>query len=350
MQSPEGDMPEADDEELEEILKSLKVTTRILGTGGAGCNTINRLMETGVAGAEMFAVNTDAPHLLQIKAPRKILIGRRKTKGLGAGADPEIGEEAAREEEETIRKIVAGADVVFVTCGLGGGTGTGSAPFIAKLARDAGALTISVVTLPFSAEGKMRMDNALWGLERILRASDTTIVVPNDKLLELVPRLPLTKAFVVVDEILMRAIKGITEIVTKPGLVNLDFSDLKTIMKNGGMAMIGMGESDEDDRAAEAVYEALNSPLLDVDITNASGALISVTGGPDMTVKDAERAAEIISRRINPSAKIIWGCNVDMTLERVVRVLVVLTGVRATILDKIEKMIMPEEKGMEFVR
>jgi len=324
----ESILPGDDDRELEDILKTLKVSIKIMGCGGGGSNTINRLAEIGVTGAEMFALNTDAKHLLSIHAPRKILIGRRCTKGLGAGALPEVGEQAAKEAEEELKKIVVGTDVVFVTCGLGGGTGTGSAPFIAKMARDGGALTLGVVTMPFSSEGTVRMQNAYFGLERLETCCDTVIVVPNDKLLQMCPKLPLDKAFRVADEVLMFAIKGITEIVTKPGLVNLDFSDLKTIMKGAGLAMIGMGESDDDNRAEEACMEALNSPLLDVRIDGATGALIQVKGGPDMTVGEAEKVAELVGARINPNARIIWGCSVDPTMERTISVMVVLTGIK----------------------
>ena len=261
-----------EDEELERILSSLKTNIKIIGCGGGGSNTIDRLTEVGIAGAELYAANTDAQHLLAIRAPHKILLGRRSTRGLGAGALPQVGEEAAREAEEELRKVLHGADIVFVTAGLGGGTGTGSAPFVAQMAKDLGALTICVCTSPFKAEGAIRSENAEWGLERLRNIADTVIVVPNDKLLELCPRLPLNAAFKVADEVLVRAIKGITELITKPGLVNLDFNDLKTIMKGGGVAMIGLGEGDEDDRIEHAVDEAINSPLIDVDITGASGA------------------------------------------------------------------------------
>ncbi len=330
----DGGAPGADDAELEEILQTLRVKIKIIGCGGGGSNTIARLSDEGVVGAEMFAANTDAQHLLRTRAQRKILIGRRCTKGLGAGALPEVGEQAAKEAEEELKKIVSGSDVVFVTCGLGGGTGTGSAPFVAKLARDGGALTIAVVTLPFRAEGGVRMQNALFGLQKLEAYCDTVIIVPNDKLLQLVPKLPITEAFKVADTVLMTCIKGITEIVTKPGLVNLDFSDLRTIMKNGGPAMVGLGESSDDTRAVEAVTEAINSPLLDVDIDGATGAIVSVTGGPDMTVSEAERVAEVVASRLNPNARIIWGCTVDPTLERTVRVLLVVTGVKVRMSGK----------------
>jgi cell division protein FtsZ len=295
----------ADDEELERLLLSLKTNVKIIGCGGGGSNTINRLYEANIKDAELYAFNTDAQHLLTVKANRKILLGRRSTRGLGAGALPQVGEEAAKEAEEDIRKLLTGADIVFVTAGLGGGTGTGSAPFVAKIAKDMGALTIAVVTSPFKAEGAIRAENAEWGLERMRAVADTVIVVPNEKLLEICPRYSLNAAFKVADEVLMRGIKGITELITKPGLVNLDFNDLKTIMKGAGVAMIGLGEGEDDDKVETAVSEAINSPLLDVDIVGSSGALVNVTGGEDMTISEAQKVVEIIQSKINPNARII---------------------------------------------
>ncbi len=320
-----------DDKELEEVVKSLHVSIKILGAGGGGSNTINRLTTAGVVGAQLCAMNTDAKHLLAIHSPKKMLIGKRATKGLGAGALPEVGEQAAHENEEEIRSFIKGSHVVFVTAGLGGGTGTGAAQYVGRMAKEEGALTMGVVTMPFKAEGRIRMENAEAGLEKLRRFCDTTIVIYNDKLLELVPRLPIDAAFKVADEVLMQCIKGMTEIITKPGLVNLDYSDLMTIMKGGGVAMIGMGESDEArDRVDFALNEALESPLLgEVDMSHARGALVRIVGGPDMTVSEAERAAALVSEKVNPSARIIWGCSIDPELERTVRVLLVITGVQA---------------------
>ncbi len=319
----------ARNEELESVLHSLVTKIKVFGCGGGGTNTITRLAEESLGDVELVAMNTDAQHLLSAKVPHKMLIGRHLTRGLGAGALPQIGEEAAQETEEDIRGAISGADMVFITCGLGGGTGTGSAPVVAKMAREAGALTIAVCTLPFSVEGAVRMENAEAGLARLRDVCDTVIVIPNDKLLEVAPRLPLAAAFKVADELLVRSIRGITEMITKPGLVNLDFADLKTIMKKGGVAMIGMGESDGDDRATEAVMEALNSPLLEIDITDAGGALVNVVGGGDMTLKEAEAVVEEIYGRINPDARIIWGTSVDPALDRAIRVMLVITGVRS---------------------
>jgi len=286
-----------------------------------------------------------------MRAPHKILLGRRSTRGLGAGALPQVGEEAAREAEEELKKALNGADIVFITAGLGGGTGTGSAPFVAQMAKDMGALTICVCTSPFKAEGAIRMENAEWGLERLRNVADTVIVIPNDKLLELVPRLSLNAAFKVADEVLVRAIKGITELITKPGLVNLDFNDLRTIMKGAGVAMIGLGEGEDDDRIDQAVNEAINSPLIDVDITGAAGALINVTGGESMTVSEAERVAEIIQAKISPNARIIWGAAIDHTLRDKVRVMVVITGVKSKhILGPVETAKPKGSMEVDFIR
>ena len=232
----------ADDDELRKLVESIQVRISIIGCGGGGSNTIHRLTTAGVAGATLVAANSDARHLLAIRAPNKILLGKATTKGLGAGAIPEVGRSSAEEAQDDLRKFVDGRQVVFVTAGMGGGTGTGSAPYVAEIAKRSGSLTLGIVTMPFKAEGRIRMDNAKRGLERLQQSCDTTIVILNDQLLKMVPKLPLEAAFKIADEVLMYRIKGITEVVTKPGLVNVDFNDINTIMKNGGMAMIGMGE------------------------------------------------------------------------------------------------------------
>jgi len=319
------------DAELEQILRGLKTNIKIIGVGGGGSNTIARIYDEGIVGAELFAANTDAQHLLMTRSPHKILLGRRVTRGLGAGALPQVGEEAAREAEEELKKILVGTVICFVTCGLGGGTGTGGAAVVARLAKEMGALTIAVVTLPFRGEGKMRMENAEWGLERLRDAADTVVVIPNDKLLEIVPRLSLNAAFKVADEILMRSIKGLTEVVTRPGLVNLDINDVKTIMKGAGVAMIGLGESDApgDDRIQEAIEQAVNSPLLEVDISEANGVLIDVIGGTDMTISEAEQAAREIQSRVGQNARIIWGAAIDPAMDGAIRVMLVVTGVKS---------------------
>ncbi len=338
------------DKELEEVLSSLTTTIKVVGCGGAGTNTISRCIASQITGAELIALNTDAQHLLLAEAPNKVLIGRHLTHGLGAGSLPQIGEEAAKESEQDIRLAIGRADMIFVTCGLGGGTGTGSAPIVAQIAKEAGALTIGVVTLPFSVEGVIRMENAETGLKRLRDICDTVIVIPNDKLLDVVPNLSLNAAFKVADEVLMRSIKGITEMITMPGLVNLDFADLKTIMKRGGVAMIGLGEAEGENKAVNAVVEALNSPLLEVDISEATGALVNVTGGEDMTISEAERVVEEIYSRVDPNARIIWGTTVDPALKRNIRAMLVITGVKSKqILGPSQKSFENEEMGIDFV-
>ena len=337
-------------QELEEVLKGLTTTIKVVGCGGAGTNTISRCIQGSVTDVDLIAINTDAQHLLQTDAPRKVLIGRHLTKGLGAGSVPKVGEEAARESEQDVRESVGHADMVFVTCGLGGGTGTGSAPIVSQIAKETGALTIGVVTLPFSVEGLVRMENAEAGLKRLRDVCDTVIVIPNDKLLDVVPNLSLNAAFKVADEVLMRSIKGITEMITKPGLVNLDFADLKTVMKRGGVAMIGLGEAEGENKAVNAVVEALNSPLLEVDISEASGALVNVTGGEDMTISEAERVVEEIYSRVDPNARIIWGTTVDPSLKKNLRAMLVITGVKSKqILGPSQRQMENKEYGIDVV-
>jgi len=322
------------DEEIRKIAQQLDVSIKIIGCGGGGCNTINRCVDAGINGAQLCGINTDAKHLLTIRAPKKILIGRTTTRGLGAGAIPEVGEQAARENDMEIRNYLNGANIVFVTAGMGGGTGTGSAHFVADIAKQwCRALTIGVVTLPFKAEGAIRMENALDGLRRLARITDTTIVVPNDRLLDLVPKLPIEAAFKVADEVLMQTIKGLTEIITKPGLVNLDYADILTLMNEGGVAFVGMGEAsreNSDDPVKDAVREAISSPLLgDITVKDSRGALVRVVGGPDMTVTEAQRAAEYVGKSIDPMARIIWGCSVEQDHENTIQVLVILTGAKS---------------------
>ena len=338
------------DKELEAVLSSLTTIIKVVGCGGAGTNTISRCVANSITGAELISLNTDAQHLLLAESPHKVLIGRHLTRGLGAGSLPQIGEEAAKESEQDLRTAIGRSDMVFVTCGLGGGTGTGSAPVVAQLAKEAGALTIGVVTLPFNVEGIIRMENAESGLNRLRDICDTVIVVPNDKLLEIVPNLALNSAFKVADEVLMRSIKGITEMITKPGLVNLDFADLKTIMKRGGVAMIGLGEAEGENKAVNAVIEALNSPLIEVDISEATGALVNVTGGEDMTISEAERVVQEIYSRIDPNARIIWGTTVDPNLKRNIRAMLVITGVKSKqILGPARRSYENKEFGIDFV-
>lgn len=329
--APAPEQPLSDtDREIMEMAAKLDVCIKIIGCGGGGSNTINRCVDAGISGAQLCAINTDAKHLLTIRAPKKILIGKSTTRGMGAGALPENGEAAARENDSDIRQFLTGSNIVFVTAGMGGGTGTGSAHYVASIAKEQiRALTIGVVTFPFKAEGTVRAENAMIGLNKLRSVCDTTIVVPNDKLLELVPKLPVDAAFKVADEVLMQTIKGLTEIITKPGLVNLDYADIQTVMKEGGVAFVGIGEAntEEDDRVKAAVHEALTSPLLgEINLKDAKGALIRVVGGPDMSVGEAQRAAEIVTNSVNERARIIWGCSVDPELEGTIKILLIVTG------------------------
>ena len=317
------------DEELEQVLRQARAKIAVVGCGGAGCNTLSRMMNVGIPGADTVALNTDAQDLLYTTADRKILVGRDITGGLGAGNDPEKGETAAREDENLIKDHIYGSDMVFVTCGLGGGTGTGASPVVTEVAKKLRALTVAVVTLPFTVEGKRRRQNAEQGLTRLREIADTVIVIPNDKLLEIAPDLPIAAAFKVADQLLMDAIKGITEMITRPGLINLDFADIRSVLQDGGVAMIGIGESDTENRAAEAVDEALNSPLLDVDITGARGALVNVVGSPDMTLEEAERIVGRVSEALESEAHVIWGAQISGDLKNAVRVMVILSGVHS---------------------
>lgn len=343
------------DHELEELLKNQSAKIKVIGIGGGGGNSLSRMKEIGIKGGELIAVNTDAQDLLYASADQKILIGKELTRGLGAGSNPRIGEEAARESEPEIRKKITGSDMVFITCGMGGGTGTGAAPIIASIARKQSALTIGVVTLPFTIEGRKRIENAMNGLERMEAVVDTLIVIPNDKLLELAPELPLHTAFKIADEILTNAVKGITELVTTSGLVNLDFADIKAVMANGGVSLIGMGESDSAQRASEAVEKAIFNPLLDVDISNASGALVNIIGGPNMSLDECKEIIETVGNKLSPDAKLIWGAQISEDMEKALRVLLIVTGVKSSqilghgeTMDSIKHKEIEEELGIEF--
>lgn len=315
--------------DLEKLLEQRKAVIKVFGLGGAGNNTATRLTEGGIHGIDIIGANTDAQQLLYCKADKKLLLGKNLTKGLGAGADPSVGEEATKEEKEEIKKTLKGADLVFVTCGLGGGTGTGGVPIIAEMAKKMDALTVGIVTMPFQMEGKQRMENAIHGLEKLEKAVDTLIVIPNDKLLEIVPEVSITTAFKIADDVLVNGVKGIAELITRPGLVNLDFADLRSVMKDGGLAMIGLGSSDTENKASESVERALNNPLLDVEIEGAKGALINVSGGKDITIKECQEIVERVSGVLDPNAKIIWGAVVDKELGETVKTLIVVTGVKS---------------------
>jgi len=343
------------DEELVKLLETAQAKIRVIGVGGGGGNTITRMTEVGIIGAETLAINTDAQDLLKVTADKKILIGKELTRGLGSGSDPTVGEGAARESLEDLTEILSDSDLIFITCGMGGGTGTGAAPIISEIAKAMKALTIGVVTLPFTVEGRKRMENALHGLANLRKNADTVIVIPNDKILEIAPDLPVNAAFKVADEVLTNAVKGITEMVTKPGLINLDYADLKTILSRGGAAMIGLGESRGDEkgeaRALEAVENALTSPLLDVDISGANRALVNVIGGSDMTLREAEMIVETVSAKISSNAHIIWGAMIDENMPRnQIQAMVVIAGGKFPYLDDTDKIDLSEpiDLGIEF--
>lgn len=344
------------DEELEELVTKQRARIKVIGCGGGGNNTISRMSEVGISGAETIAINTDAQDLLYSTADHKILIGRELTGGLGAGSMPKIGEDAAHESEKDIKDKIQNSDMVFITCGLGGGTGTGSAPVVAEIAKKLGILTVAIVTIPFAMEGQRRYANAIEGLERLEAIVDTLIVIPNDKLMELCPGLPLHTAFKVADEILTNSVKGIAELVTKTGLVNLDFADIKTVMGKGGVAMIGVGESDSENRSIECVEKAINNPLLDVDITGANGALINISGGLSMSLDEARRIVETITERLDSNARIIWGAQISEDMGDSLRTLLIVTGVNSPQIFGHKKTSLSEKRseieqelGIEFI-
>ncbi len=344
------------DRELEEIIKKQSTRIKVVGIGGGGGNSLNRMKEIGIKGGELIAMNTDAQDLLYTDANQKILLGKELTQGLGAGSNPKIGEEAAKESESEIKKRLSGSDMVFITCGMGGGTGTGAAPVVSSIAKKLGALTIGVVTMPFTIEGAKRIENAVYGLERMEALTDTLIVIPNDKLLELAPELPLHTAFKIADEILTNAVKGVTELVTTSGLVNLDFADIKAVMVEGGVSLIGMGESDTEKRALDAVTKAIQNPLLDVDISGAKGALVNIIGGNDMSLEECKEIIHEVGGKLNPDAKMIWGAKISPDMDKSIRVLLIVTGVKSSQVlghgedfESLRHREIEEELGIEFL-
>jgi cell division protein FtsZ len=300
----------------------------VVGVGGAGNNTVTRLMKMGVSGAECIAVNTDALHLNVSRANEKVLIGEKLTKGLGVGGNPKLGKAAVEESKNCIEDLFKEADIVFVTAGLGGGTGTGAAPVIAEIARRKGAVTVGVITTPFRIE-KGRIECAAQALVEMRRQCDTVVVIDNNKLMQLVPQLPLNEAFRVADQILANMIKGIVETISAPSLINLDFADFKTIVRGSGVAIVGVGESDAPNRAEEAVKNALLSPLLDVDYIGAKSALIHVSGDNGMTIEEANRVGEIVTEMMDEDSLVIWGARVNPELEGILKVTLIMTGVKS---------------------
>ncbi len=301
---------------------------KVIGVGGSGGNAISRMMACKIHGVEFVAINTDAQDLHHTKASEKVHIGKNLTKGLGAGMNPEIGRQAAEENRDEIHEIVKGSDMVFVTCGMGGGTGTGAAPIIAEAAKDAGALTVAVVTKPFSFEGRQRVQLANEGLVQLKDRVDTLITIPNDKLLSVIDKkTSLLNAFAVVDDVLRQAVQGISDLIVTPGIVNVDFADVKAIMQNTGSALMGIGRATGEDRANEAAKAAINSPLLEVSIDGAKGVLFNISGGSDMAMTEINDAAKVITESIDPEAKVIFGAVMDDNLRKgELKVTVIATG------------------------
>jgi len=299
---------------------------KVIGVGGAGCNAINRMVQYGLRGVEFIAINTDKQALFLAKAPVKIQIGEKLTKGLGAGADPEVGRKAADESREQILEALRGTDMAFITAGMGGGTGTGATSIVAECAKELGILTIAVVTKPFTFEGKVRMRNAEIGIASLKPAVDTLITIPNDKLIDLVGRASLPDALRVADDVLRQGIQGISDLIAVPAMINLDFADVKTIMREKGLAHMGIGNASGEKRAAEAARQAIESPLLETSINGARGVLMNITGGPDLSLLEVNEAAELISENVDPEANIIFGADIDEAMGDALRITVIATG------------------------
>ena len=304
----------------------------VCGCGGSGNNTMNRITHIGVEGAITVAINTDKQHLDHTRAQQKLLVGRHITRGLGAGGDPITGRRCAEAGRDVITRIVSGADLVFVTAGLGGGTGTGIAPIVAEEAKRSGALVVAIVTTPFSVERRMRMQRALEGLDLLRKAADAVLVLDNNRLLHYVPNLPLDEAFSIMDQLIAEIVKGIVETITLPSLINLDFADVRAIMKNGGVTMMLYGESEQGPE--DVVHEALNHPLLDIEIDGATGALIHVTGGPYMTLEQANQVCDLMTARLSPDANVIFGARQDAAFGDTIKVMSIITGVASERLDR----------------
>ena len=299
---------------------------KVVGVGGAGNNAVNRMIQYGIRGVEFISVNTDKQALYLSRANQKIQIGEKLTKGLGAGADPEIGRKAAEESRDSITEALRGADLVFITAGMGGGTGTGAAPVVAECAKEMGILTIGVVTKPFAFEGKVRMNNAVNGILTLKNNVDTLITIPNDRLLDTVGNVSLAEAFRIADDVLRQGIQGISDLIAVPAMINLDFADVRTIMRERGMAHMGIGTATGDKRASEAARQAVISPLLETTINGAKGVLLNITGGSDLGIHEVSEAASIIQEYADPEANIIWGAGIDEEMGEGVRITVIATG------------------------
>ncbi|MBW3583746.1 MAG: cell division protein FtsZ [Euryarchaeota archaeon] len=315
----------------------------IVGCGGAGGNTVNRLHKIGVKGAETIAINTDKQALDAVEADKKLLVGKSITRGLGAGGYPEVAERCAEQARNKLEELLRGADLVFITAGMGGGTGTGTAPVVADIAKKNGAIVVGMTSTPFNVE-RARLIKADEGLDRLRKKADSVIVLDNNRLLRYVPNLPIDQAFSVMDELIAQTVKGISETITQPSLINLDYADVRTIMSCGGVAVMLWGESKNSDGASSLVKEALNHPLLDVDYRGATGALVHITGGPDLTLSHAEEIAEGLTYELDSSANVIWGARITPEFEGKTRVMAVMTGVES------ETVLGPESQGMTVNR
>src|SRR6478672_8323868 len=308
-------------------LGSYLAVIKVVGIGGGGTNAVTRMVEAGVTGVEFVAVNTDAQALLMTEADEKIHVGSKATRGLGAGANPSVGTAAAEESRDELKEALKGADMVFVTAGEGGGTGTGGAPVVAQIGRELGALTVGVVTRPFAFEGKLRADQAAQGIQTLRDNVDTLIVIENDRLLQVVERsTPVTEAFRMVDDILRQGVQGITDLITVPGLINLDFADVRTIMREAGSALMGIGVASGENRAGEAARAAISSPLLEASVEGATGILLNITGGADLGLFEVNEAAEVVTSAADVNANVIFGAVIDDAMCEDVRVTVIATG------------------------
>jgi cell division protein FtsZ len=309
----------------------------VIGAGGAGCNAVNRLAHMGIAGAQLVAINTDKQHLSIIDDNiTKILIGKSVTRGLGAGGYPEIGAKAAEVSRSALEEVLAGVDMLFISAGMGGGTGTGSAPIVAEIAKAQGAIVIAMVTYPFALE-KARTIKAEEGIETLRRIADTVVVIDNNRLVELVPNLPIQDAFKVADELVARTVRGITETITQPSLINLDYADVRSVMVGTGLSMIAVGESKGVDKVNEVVEDTLKNSLLDVDIAGAKGALIHITGGAELTLGEANGIGTMLTEQMDPKSVVIWGARVDPTYENKIEVITIFTGVKSPFIKSDDK-------------
>jgi cell division protein FtsZ len=338
---------ENESKNFEDIDVSAQANIKIIGVGGAGNNMVNWLYKKGIKGAEIIACNTDQQHLGITEADRKFLIGKDLTRGLGCGGFPEKGTEAARESMQEVKDSLKQTDMVFICAGMGGGTGTGAAPVVAQVARDNGAIVIGTVTMPFKIE-RTRVDKAEFGLQQLRQVSDTVIVIDNNRLVAIAGNLPVQQAFAVANELISTMIKGIVETIAVPSLVNLDYADVKAIMTNGGVAAIGVGASDTNNRVEEAVKGALSNPLLDISYEGATGALLHVAGGPDLTLDEISRAGELVTESLDDDANVIWGARVSESMKGKLTVMTIITGVKSPWIvgkmDRVQKD--PEAKTM----